>query len=868
MARSNTLQLVITARETASREFGKLGKAIDTTRKRVTSLRKTMLNLKTAFAGLALGLLAKNLVNAANEQAKAVEGLDTALRSMGRYTPELSAGLQDVASSLQNVTNYGDEATIQGQKFLVTYRGITDDLLPRSSKAMLDLAALMGGDAARAANMLGKASMGMTGELRRVGITVDSNVYKTEGYLGVLKAIEGQVSGQAEAMRRATGPWIAIGNAIGDVREKLGELLKASFSGAGEDLLSTINLIDTALKDFLQGVDFKAIQAEIQLFVENSLLSMALFYDGIKPIISDIKTVLSEIWESFRSLPPWVQKVGLVGAFLGGKTGKVIVAGTLLSMKHIKNLAAASALVQSQQMPQELLNKLMWKPGDLDAYVKEWDVANKEIVEITGDAAKDASKPVKNFFEEFLEAPTATEKVKILLRHLKQLREEQAKPDAAKKVAKAIAPGMPVASDDATTKSHTARLIAATKTALLILTDTYADGEVTMQQYFARRLELIEKQYATEMAAMVASAAAESDPSKKLALEDQIFAKEQAHKQILIGLAREQTEAEKSLAQTKIELDQAMENLRARARGGIGGLLQVEYDAELAEMDARQAEELQNFKDLLNDKLAAELGYMDEASALRDVQGMQRAEKEKLIADQDRKIQNSKLENARAIASGMESIFSDLYEMSGEKQKEFFYLSKAAAMAEAGIKIAQGVIGALGSPPYGAGSIVMASIIAAAGAVQMAKITAQGFAAGGKIQGNSPSNTSDNIHIMATAGEYMQPVKTVQYYGTKVMDAMRKRLIPPEIFSGLSLPNFASQRPAYAFADGGPIPSQGPGSSSRAPGTMNGQTQPPINIINVTDPRDIDQYLSTSAGQHAILNVLSSRAETVKKVLR
>ena len=843
MARkSETLELVIRARESASKEVKKLNKAFDITRSRITSLRKTVLNLKTAFAGLAIGYTIKNLVSASNEQAKAVEGLNTALKSMGRYTPELSSQLQDLASALQKTTNYGDEATMQGQKFLVTYRDITDDLLPRSSKAMLDLAALMGGDVTSAANMLGKASMGMTGELRRVGITVDANTYKSEGYVGVLRAIESQVSGQAEAMRRATGPWVAIGNTIGDVKEKLGDIIKITFGPFGEDLLNIIDLINKKIKEFQKSADFKDwaknAQEKIQAFFENTLLGAAVFYDGVKPIIKGIKNALSSIWDIYTALPSWVQEVGLILAVIGGKKIAFAIVGIAILNDKINELKT-------------------YLSGFTERF---WDkVLPVKKIEETGAVIRGKiTKPVKDLWKEFSEAKTAAEKVKILTQYMKQLREEQAKQAGEKKAPKAPAPLVPVATDEAKTKSHLARLVAATKTGLLTLTNIYKDGEITLGQYFDRRRELIEKQYAVEMAAMTAAAAAEKDPSKKLALEDQIFAKEQDHKRTLINLTNQQIEAEKSLAQKKIEIDQAMADLRLRAESEKGGgLLQAGFDKELAEMGARHTEELQTFKDLLNDKLAAEMGYADEAAALRDVQGMQRLEKEKLLADQERRIRESQLENAKTVAGGMADIFDNLYELTGKKHKEFFYLAKAAALAEAIMNTAQGITKALAQG--GIMGPVMAGIVATAGAIQIATITAQRLAAGGKIRGSSPSETADNIPIMATAGEYVQPVKTVQYYGSQIMEAMRKRMIPREIFAGLTMPSFTIPRPSYAFAAGGPVPAQAAGAADR---------ETSINIINVTDPRELDRYLASSAGQNAILNVLSSRAEAVKRVLR
>jgi hypothetical protein len=60
------------------------------------------------------------------------------------------------------------------------------------------------------------------------------------------------------------------------------------------------------------------------------------------------------------------------------------------------------------------------------------------------------------------------------------------------------------------------------------------------------------------------------------------------------------------------------------------------------------------------------------------------------------------------------------------------------------------------------------------------------MAEGGPIPGYSPSKRADNIPIAATAGEYMQPVDSVDYYGVPVMDAIRKRKIPRDEMAALA----------------------------------------------------------------------------------
>lgn len=64
-------------------------------------------------------------------------------------------------------------------------------------------------------------------------------------------------------------------------------------------------------------------------------------------------------------------------------------------------------------------------------------------------------------------------------------------------------------------------------------------------------------------------------------------------------------------------------------------------------------------------------------------------------------------------------------------------------------------------------------------------------AEGGTIEGNSPHPKADNIPIWATAGEFMQPVDSVQHYGIDTMEALRTKKIPKEALQG--------------FADGGLI---------------------------------------------------------------
>lgn len=338
MGAEEKLDIVISLRDRFTRGMSGVSKATKSVRMRMDSLKRSVLNVRNAFIGLGLAYIGKSLMQISQEQEKAVAGMETALKSMGLYSEATSRNLQQLATDLQGVTNYGDEATLMGMKFLVTYRDIGMDTMPRTTKAMADLAALMGGDMRQAANMLGKASMGMTGELRKVGITVGANVYKTEGYLGVLRAIESQVTGQAVAQRKATGSAIAMDNAFGDLKETIGKILTMSLEPTFVMMLDWFTKLGVKMNELHEddtlGKWAEETGEKIRKWFEGTVIGAARLYDNVAPIIQRLGSHFSNLWRWYLSLPTGVQSVGLVVYMLGGP--KVKIAMVVLGLLYDK----------------------------------------------------------------------------------------------------------------------------------------------------------------------------------------------------------------------------------------------------------------------------------------------------------------------------------------------------------------------------------------------------------------------------------------------------------------------------------------------------------------------------------------------------
>jgi len=80
-----------------------------------------------------------------------------------------------------------------------------------------------------------------------------------------------------------------------------------------------------------------------------------------------------------------------------------------------------------------------------------------------------------------------------------------------------------------------------------------------------------------------------------------------------------------------------------------------------------------------------------------------------------------------------------------------------------------------------------------------------GFAEGGRLGGKA--GTDANIYA-GTAGEYVEPVPSVKYYGEQIFEALRRRSIPRENILSLISGNLNISRPDFAFAGGGEISPQ------------------------------------------------------------
>lgn len=232
-------------------------------------------SIAAAFSVKAIVDFSSQSVKLYNEQKRAVEVLNSVLESTGATAWTSSAKLQEMASSLQKVTNYGDETILSMQQVLLGFRNIKGDNFEEATKAILDMATVMKMDLSSAAQSIGKALddpiHGMD-SLKKQGFNFTEAQKKViQSFLDagdaasaqkvILDELNGTFGGAAEA---AADSATQIKNAFGDMQEGIGEFLSGFVNNkVGEVIIKGLSFLGEAFGSFHDNIAFlKAIKSE------------------------------------------------------------------------------------------------------------------------------------------------------------------------------------------------------------------------------------------------------------------------------------------------------------------------------------------------------------------------------------------------------------------------------------------------------------------------------------------------------------------------------------------------------------------------------------------------------------------------------
>jgi chromosome segregation ATPase len=228
-----------------TKKFGDQSKASgDQAAKSFNSVTKGLGKMRAAFLAVGGAVVLRKIIDATQRQAQAEALLAKVIEQTGQAAGFTADELKKMASALQEVTLFGDEAIIEGQNVILTFDKIGKEVFPRVIETALDVATLMaqgrGGEISvkEAAIQLGKALndpiRGLSA-LTRVGVSfteqqkeqiealIETNKVR-EAQLLILDAMASQgIGGLARAARQAEGGAIkALVLRLGDLGEEIG----------------------------------------------------------------------------------------------------------------------------------------------------------------------------------------------------------------------------------------------------------------------------------------------------------------------------------------------------------------------------------------------------------------------------------------------------------------------------------------------------------------------------------------------------------------------------------------------------------------------------------------------------------------------
>ena len=255
---------------------------------------------RNVFIGLAASV--GGLVALAGQQELAEAKVSGAVRATGKAAGFTTEQLKALATALQDVTTFGDEAIMSAMAILLTFKQIKGDEFKQVTEAVLDMATLLGSKPQQAAIQFGKALndpiLGVSA-LNEAGIQftetqkrIIKNFVETNQLAKAQRLILDEIKGQMGGIARAaadtpTGAILQFKNNLSDLAQTLGGVLlpelgrlAKGFSGfrvpikawilANAELIKSITLWTAALSAsifVLAGVAAAAITAAASLLL-------------------------------------------------------------------------------------------------------------------------------------------------------------------------------------------------------------------------------------------------------------------------------------------------------------------------------------------------------------------------------------------------------------------------------------------------------------------------------------------------------------------------------------------------------------------------------------------------------------------------
>lgn len=311
---AETVKIVIDADDKASKEIQGVHSALD----KLGGMAKGLAlgGIAVGVAGIAaLGNVLMDSVSAAMEAQAAQAQLAAVIESTGGIAGVTADMANRLATELQNVTRFEDDAVLGAESILLTFTNIGREVFPDAMWAAADLSQALGTDLQSSVMMLGKALndplSGITA-LKRAGVQLTDQqeamikkMIEAGDTMGaqkiILQELETQVGGSAKAYGETLAGKLEIfNNKLGDVKETIGNALIPALSTLVDRLGPKLIEWAGAFAKWVETDGARVIQDLVDGFIE--------FIPKIEEAFGLIRNFLTDDSENFVLLWQGVQK--------------------------------------------------------------------------------------------------------------------------------------------------------------------------------------------------------------------------------------------------------------------------------------------------------------------------------------------------------------------------------------------------------------------------------------------------------------------------------------------------------------------------------------------------------------------------------
>lgn len=860
MAASRTLELIVRAKDETSKVLKNIVGTLDDFRNNFNStifgITQSVFSLKGALAGAGVGFFLKSFIDAAKE----TEGYRLQLRILTGDVERGNALFKEAADYAAKVTfEYKDIIGVVTQ-----LRGVirgSDQEVIKWTKLVGDVAAATGFDIRTTTEQISR--------MYSAGAQ-SAELFKERGKLAMLGFQTGVSYSVEETRKKLLESWEGPTSAIKGAAFELANTWDGLFSMIADKWFQfrAVMMEQSGIFSYLKAWVKTYIDYLDKMVTEDKMASWARSTGEIViSVFEKIATAAGYLGTAFQG---WNIILGIIGkalAWVGdlladlsdgvGDFAEFII-GLLEKFSKLQEEIANSRFTP-EWLKSNMLENAIRIQGTIKGWRIELEEGNRET-QLFREGMEDLRKDSVALLDSYIKQVPVHESIKKLLVQVREVAKDISEAQGAKTPGINTEEQAKMVKQSELLKNAMERMRADMDLELVMLNAQLNQKLIDLNDYYDKRREMIISRSTAEIELqrnLLSTPEVASDPNKIADIKTKIYELEKKQISEIIKMEEERREKQKTEAERLKDIAKIIEEARRRGESEDKGNLGATFDKELRELDIRHQEVIERLRKLK----AAE-------SDINDAYRAQELEKEKLLNDQRRRLNEALLDQAKTTFGQMEAMFGDLYELSGKKIKEFFYLQKAASIANTIISTMESAQKAytsmVGIPYIGpAVAAAAAAVAVAAGMARVAVITSQALAEGGEVKGYSPNSKADNIRTRLTAGEFVQPVDSVKHYGLGVMESLRKRTIPKGLFAGIQIPDIGRARGVSGYAVGGLVDAPSRSSLEKdKPGNPS-----VLNINNIVDPSLMGQYLATTPGETQIINLIGNNSFAIRSIL-